>query len=548
MKKTIAIFGAGVAGLSCVHTLLQETEKTKNGDRYEIIVYEKLDSIGGLARSSRDASGCATEYCWRVFFGFYKNLFGVMKQIPQTRDKTKTTYDTLVPYKHQNITDKSVSILQKLKLINVVIKGLTSCQDRLRYSDCLTWHEVLQNLHQSNLYSHIGEWLGMDRYRGSYNSVISVGMEMQIIPQLLDPSYQDYVTNRPTSEALFDDWQIYLQEKGAKIKLQTEILAINVSPSDSARIHSVQIRNSDGSTETIYADEYVFALPVQVIASLTRNISKLQNLFKDTTMLSQTCLHTQVAFQVYFSEKVSLGKSKNAFLEIDSPWDLIVLQYDQIYDNAKLCTTLQNVKGGWSIAVCTAYIPGKTIKKPFESCSYEEIKTEIWSQLMSSEKLKEIVRTENPFELSSDLIVHWAPIWNTFSFRNGKWSTTEPKFTNNAGSLKLRPSYQTNLKNMYLATGYVRETIDIFSMEAACVSGKLVASEISKTKVTPRALIMPRPLSVTLGPLRALDFILFKTNRAHISDLLFGGSSFLMIGSFIILVLFGILSIFRHVK
>ena len=87
-KKRVAIFGAGVDGLTVAHEL------AKFPNAYEITVYEKHAVAGGLARSGRDAQGCATEYCWRVFFGFYKHLFEVLREIPTSEG---TAWNTLVP-------------------------------------------------------------------------------------------------------------------------------------------------------------------------------------------------------------------------------------------------------------------------------------------------------------------------------------------------------------------------------------------------------------------------------------------------------------------
>ncbi len=71
----MAIFGAGIGGLTVAHELCKDP-------RYDITIYEMTDSIGGLAKSGRDASGCATEYSWRGFFGFYNHLFKMMGEIP----------------------------------------------------------------------------------------------------------------------------------------------------------------------------------------------------------------------------------------------------------------------------------------------------------------------------------------------------------------------------------------------------------------------------------------------------------------------------------
>jgi phytoene dehydrogenase-like protein len=47
--KTVSIFGAGISGLTTAHEL--------NRRGYDVTVYEKLDSPGGVARSKRVEGG-----------------------------------------------------------------------------------------------------------------------------------------------------------------------------------------------------------------------------------------------------------------------------------------------------------------------------------------------------------------------------------------------------------------------------------------------------------------------------------------------------------
>lgn len=58
--KSIVIFGAGIAGLSAAHELVQLG--------YNVSVYEALDQPGGFFRSSRPGKdNMPSEYSWRVF-------------------------------------------------------------------------------------------------------------------------------------------------------------------------------------------------------------------------------------------------------------------------------------------------------------------------------------------------------------------------------------------------------------------------------------------------------------------------------------------------
>ena len=290
----------------------------------------------------------------------------------------------------------------------------------------------------------------------------------------------------------------------------------------------------DPHTVRIESDYTVLALPIEVLSKIQVFDSYQQ---EELQILAKTCLHMQTAIQVYFDCPISLGQVDgypgNSFLLTDAPWDLIVLQYDQAYDLhtkplsnscVKLCNKIPNARGGWSIAICTAYRNGLLIKKPFFKCTYDEMKREIWAQLCNCKKLDPLVQKYNGNMSLASLeqrIVHWSPIWPDFEFSRASDGASvlkshEPKFTNNAGSAELRPSFASPLPpNMFVATAYISETIDIFSMEAGCIAGKTVASAITgKQLLTP---LTGRP--ALFAPLRAVDAMCYSLGLPNVVTL-----------------------------
>lgn len=504
-NKKIAIFGAGVGGMSTAHEL------SKLGN-YKIDIYEKKDIVGGLARSRRDQKGCATEYCWRVFFGFYNNLLRIMSEIKDNDNNNLLKY--LTKYKHVNVSDTDLTLKDKLILGNNILYGLTSSDKRLKDLDNTTWLSSL-GVEKSNVLQEIGPWLGMDRNNGSYNSVIRVGMEMQIYQTYTNSNYNDYITTRPTSEALFDPWMKNLISSGVDFHLNNELVNLDFNNN---KITSAYIRDSNNNIKKIEADYFIFSIPIEVLAKLVETIPELnKHSLKNSIKLRDTCLHTQLSFQVYFNKPIKMKDNGNAFLIVDSVWDLIVLCYDQAYVDTEICYKIPNAKGAWSIAVCTAYTKGIVYNKPFNECSYEEIITEIWAQIMKSKTLKEYIKENNDFELSDNLIIRWAPIWPTFEYIDGKQQTNEPKFTNNAGSLELRPNIKTHIDNLFIATGYAKESIDIFSMEAAAISGIYAANLIDNRINKPKMLERPLPFY----PFRKLDELFYLLDIPNLNPVLF---------------------------
>lgn len=492
----VAIFGAGIGGLTTAHQL----SKYPN---IEIDIFEKKDQIGGVARSSRDRDGCSTEYSWRVYFGFYDNLLQLMTEIP-IPDSSKSVRDNLDKYHHLDISDNPITFVDTSKTFANILYGITSCDARLYELDNLSWWNSLKTTANSHVFRAIGGWFGMDRYRGSYNSVIR-GIEQT-------SSGQYYITNKPTSEAWFNPWYEHLRKNNVKFNMESELTGIIIRNN---KIISTIVVDKFGNYRPIIADYYVFCIPVDSFAKLIHNSPELMQhtYFQNIIELNKTCLHMQLSFQLYFNKQISLGINKNAFLIVDSPWDIIVLSYDIGFTNSIICHDLPNVKDAWSIAACTAYIPGIVYIKPMNQCTYDEIIIELWAQLLNSKKLKELVYQNNGFHLTTDLIVKWAPLWGTFHFNGKNLVTSEPKFTNNIGSRRLRPNFKTPIKNMYIATGYVKDTIDIYSMESAVIAGKAVAHEIIDYSDKPT--YRPRPL--ILAPLRAMDTVYYKLNLPNLT-------------------------------
>jgi uncharacterized protein with NAD-binding domain and iron-sulfur cluster len=90
--REVAVFGAGVAGLSAAHELVDRG--------FSVTVYER-DHLGGKAWSmgvpgsaSGGRSALPGEHGFRFFPGFYKSLGDTMRRIPSSRGGT--AYDRLV--------------------------------------------------------------------------------------------------------------------------------------------------------------------------------------------------------------------------------------------------------------------------------------------------------------------------------------------------------------------------------------------------------------------------------------------------------------------
>jgi hypothetical protein len=119
-------------------------------------------------------------------------------------------------------------------------------------------------------------------------------------------------------------------------------------------------------------------------------------------------------------------------------------------------------------------------------CTHEEIKNEVWHQILTS-------------ELGSHLALNQIQIldfnvWDTYQFNGKKLDTNEPKFSTNKGTFYLRPNNETEFNNFHFATAYTKTDTDMFEMESAAESGRRAARILEKSV---RVVECDRPLSFT---------------------------------------------------
>jgi len=382
-----------------------------------------------------------------------------------------SVWDCLVPYRHANFQVGEVGFFDTIKAYHEIARGLMSCDERLRANDKYTWEERMGSVSAGSIFRIIAPWLGIDRHKGSYEAVIRVGIEMDMLG-----SPEKRVMGGPTSTVWFDNWQRLLESRGVKFILNNRLDNIGDLPS---------------------ADTYIFAVSVEELARLFPQRSDFRALVQDSLL-------TQVAVQLFFKSAPNLPGDTNAFAVAGSPWDLIVLSYDRTF--IEPYRNFCGGKGAWSIVICVTDRPGYNGKN-FKECSEEEIISEVWAELLASPDLASVKDADGYPALSPDNTHRWSKVWPAWP--------NDPKFSNNAGTLALRPSaftlqqhadmFQGNA-SIYLATGYISETIDIFSMEGASIAGKLVACHIDKRVEAPT--IRKRPC--IFSAFRAFDGLLYR--------------------------------------
>lgn len=542
-RPTVIVAGAGIGGLTAAHEL------SRRG--FEVVVYERNKILGGLARSSyyTNAEGTyPTEYSWRVYGTGYRNLLRLLREIPLRANPKNSVFENLVKvstYLFPRFNKKEVVVRKggsKAKLIEeferndlkIILEKtffcLTASDKRLNAMEHIRWQDFCKDLSPEAKKYMIQMWgpvLGMD---ATYMSVPVVSRMVGILLGALGGYTSSlFLMNKPTNEAWFDEWSAYLEAQGVIIKNEHEIQNLKLK---AGKVDALVVKDKNDATFEARADYYVCGLSVETVARIALENKELARVseLKNTIALARIGKQIQLSVQLFLNQKLSYPTSEKIVLYLpDTPWSLII-EPEELAWGKTYCTD-PRVKTVLSVGICQTDAPGIVYDKPFTKCTPEEIKNEIWAQLLKSYQHSNI-KTESGNSLDSVKVILFY-LWDSFQFdRKSKTITIwEPKFSNNAGSLRYQPNTVTAIPNLFFSTAYTKTDRFIYSVEAAVEAGARAANAImqyhNKKYGANYRLATIFPLQRTpwfLKPLVWLDILSYKLGLPHLSKLTFNSS------------------------
>jgi hypothetical protein len=120
------------------------------------------------------------------------------------------------------------------------------------------------------------------------------------------------------------------------------------------------------------------------------------------------------------------------------------------------------VGGILSVDISNWIAPGNVNGRPaLQAATREELKDEVWAQL------KAALNGPERLVLEDGNLVDWFLDPDIQLPNPGVLTNAEPLLINHAGSLALRPEAYTEVRNLLLASDYVRTYTDLATMEAA---------------------------------------------------------------------------------
>jgi uncharacterized protein with NAD-binding domain and iron-sulfur cluster len=561
-RPKVIICGAGIGGLTVAHELAKKN--------FDVVVYERNPVVGGLARSRYYVDPATqhsypVEYSWRIYGAHYKNMHRLFTEIPLRGEKkpsAKTVFSNLVRVwtyifprfdKKEVVVSRGKNVQQllsgfapgdRLKILNKVLYCMTMSPERMDSLDNLTWKEFCKDLSpeaRKYLVTMWGPVLGMDP---TYMSFPVIARMLQVIMgAFIGATGSLFVMNKPTNQGWFDEWTAYLEGTGkVRVKTDHEIMDLKMRDGMINRV-AVKDRKSNIVTEEA-ADYVVCALSVEAIAAIVEKNPELnaQPTLHNTVELAKRCRQVQLSVQVFLDQKLVYPVTGPLVLYLpDTPWAIIIEPQDLIW--GQTYSSNKKVKTVLSVGICHTDVPGILFGKSFVKCNEKEIQQEVWAQITKSYKCSSI-KTEKGGGIET-ANVELFYMWDSFTFDQNKKEITvwEPKFSNNAGSLRYQPAHTTEVPNLFFATAYTKTHRYIYSMEAAVEAGTNSANEIVKKNnaLTGRdeAATPVHAFSSTLfllKPLLLLDRFLLKIGLPHISTVTFGSTLAFLILSFLLLV------------
>ena len=536
----IAIFGAGISGLTVAHELAERG--------FRVDVYESSEAVGGMAKSRRLANGVPTEHSWRGYAPFYRNLYAMMKRIPYRGGTVEDQLSRPVVFhvaKNQS-TSWRHSLIQNIPspmdtlwvtyhfARNSIADHRKRDYSRRRFIDTVTPHlsEAGRNYYHDFL---ISPGWGMDRNRITEdlyfhfpNLIFFQGHHHWSRKRDPEGDYTRYpfqywsTMRRPTSEAFCEPWRVYLEGLGVRFHFHHSLKVIREK---GGRIEHCQVTQAKQRTvhtvHTVQADEYVFAVNPYHFRGILEKSSLLykgSGEFAKFAPLTRHEPYDQVSFRLGFRRKIRFPRRELGMFLADSPFCILLYPQDSVWDPDVSLGNI-GIQSLWSGTCCGFQVESPLYSKRCDELTREEYMKEILSQVFQAEDLLEMLEEVNGFRIRREDLV-FQEIWGEWYHDGERLRTTEPEWTTLSDMNVYRPVQQTEYVNAWLAGAHTKTEIHVWTMEGAAESGRAVSQGVLKKYGLTLCGRFRHRDPILIKYMKQLDNQLYKARLPNIVDLL----------------------------
>lgn len=548
--KSVAIYGAGIAGLTAAHELVQRG--------WRVAVYETNHDAGGFFRSARCRGdrNMPSEYSWHGLGPWYHNAFSVMRAI--AFDATGSVYERalsrpvdfgVAPDAGQAQFDDTGRWMPDVRRMFrmtrrdalgwgwVLLKTWTANRrSREAYaaqSASEAWRRVLTPLAWRTWVACFGPWIGSDWKKVSLHTA---GLFFR--RQLLTRPRHDHAADAegpawsqgarsgwlllrgPSSEAWFAPWVRHLQGRGVTFHFERTLYRLE---GDAASIRAGHL--VDGTR--VDADAHVLAVNPFAAANVLARTPALEALdeLRLYAPLVSDGPHTQVSFRIAFAERIRWPRPRCALVIADSEFDLTMFAEEQVW--TRDVPLGENVCSLWTGTSCVSSVPGLVHGRPVERCTEEQFIDEVKAQLLRCQSLDALVREANDGRPLSSFGIERLEVWHEWTFSPDGIRPRQPKWVTTTRTQPFLPAQRTPVSNLVLAGAHTRTDADVWSVEGAVESGRRAAQVLE-----PDVEVLPQYRPRLLRAIGAVDDVLYALGAPHVlvcAALALGVASFVVL-------------------
>ncbi|MFI9586243.1 FAD-dependent oxidoreductase [Streptomyces sp. NPDC052236] len=549
--QSVAVLGGGVAGLTAAHELAERG--------FQVTVYERR-ALGGKARSMDVPDSAKAgrrplpgEHGFRFIPGIYHNLPDTMRRIPFPGNANGVWDNLVAPpemvfartghedlriplpwpgHKPADLTldefrraltallDTAVGIPahETAYFVNRLLVFLTSCDERRDQTwESVPWWDFIRAAQMSYDYQRILA-IGLTR-----NIVATKAEEAstRTVARILEAFVfnalgrgadgpLDRILNAPTNEAWIDPWVAHLEKLGVRFRIGWTVTEVKYG---SGRVTAAVIEDPQGVRQSVAADHYVSAMPVEH----ARRTWGAELRAADPQLARCDKLETDwmTGIQFYLTERAPVP---HAHLNlIDSPWSLTAIQQAAHWPGRDFAADYGDgiAVDCLSVDISEWDLPGILYGKTAKQCTRTEVAREVWAQL------KAALNDTGATVLKDSALHSWFLDPGVDGLGTPNPTNDDELLIHPVGTFHNRPQAATRIPNFFLAGDYVAVDIDLATMEGANASARAAVNALLDGIGSPAARCTVKPLfrAPEIEALKRHDRLRYRLGLRNLLDL-----------------------------